>query len=103
MLPCKVDYMSAVLGSRGRPTACNFPATPRDRNQKCRVTVHGLRAGWEHGGGFTDSVYELLYRSTGMCVLSFFALEQSGGAEQNHRRDDEHGGYCGDGWVDLIA
>ena len=39
----------------------------------------------------------------GMCVLTFFALEQSGGAEQNHRRDDEHGGYCGDGRVDLIA
>ena len=36
-------------------------------------------------------------------ALIIFALEQSSGAQQNHRRNDEHSGYGGDGRVDLIA
>ena len=36
-------------------------------------------------------------------ALITFVLEQSSGAQQNHRRNDEHGGYGGDGRVDLIA
>ena len=36
-------------------------------------------------------------------ALIIFALEQSSGAQQNHRRNDEHGGYSSDGRVDLIA